>query len=138
VPESASRLRVRYVETDQMGVVHHASYLAWLEVARTDYLRDRGISYRELEALGFRLPVLGVEVRYLKPALYDDEILVRARLASAGGVRFTFEYDVERPADGEVLARGRTEHAATDHSGRPRRLPKDLLHQIGGHLEAVD
>ncbi len=136
--ESASLLRVRYVETDQMGVVHHASYLAWLEVARTDYLRGRGISYRELETMGFRLPVLGVEVKYLKPAMYDDEILVRARLASAGGVRFTFEYDVVRASDGEILARGRTEHAATDHDGRPRRFPKDLLHQIGGHLEAVD
>jgi acyl-CoA thioester hydrolase len=136
--ESASLLRVRYVETDQMGVVHHASYLAWLEVARTDYLRERGVSYRELEAMGFRLPVLGVEVRYLKPALYDDEIRITARLVSAGGVRFTFEYDVARAADGELLAKGRTEHAATDHGGRPRRFPKELMHQIGGHLEAVD
>jgi acyl-CoA thioester hydrolase len=137
VLESTSQLRVRYVETDQMGVVHHAAYLSWMEVGRTDFLRDRGIPYRELEERGFRMPVLGVEIRYLQPARYDDEILVKARLASSGGVRFAFEYDVVRAADGAVLARGRSEHAATDHSGRPRRLPKDLMEQIGGHLEAV-
>lgn len=134
--ESSSSLRVRYVETDQMGVVHHSAYLAWMEVARTDFLRQRGLPYRELEARGFRMPVLGVEVRYVRPALYDDEILVKARLADAGGVRFTFEYEVSRSSDGLLLARGRTEHASTDPSGRPRRLPRDLMQQIGGHLEA--
>jgi acyl-CoA thioester hydrolase len=119
-----------------MGVVHHSAYLAWMEVARTDFLRDRGVPYIALEARGFRMPVLGVDVQYLRPALYDDEILVKARLARAGGVRFTFEYEVSRPSDGLLLARGRTEHASTDHTGRPKRLPKDLMHQIGGHLEA--
>lgn len=133
--ESTSPLRVRYVETDQMGVVHHSAYLAWMEVARTDFLRERGLPYRELEARGFRMPVLAVEVRYLRPALYDDEILVKAHLADAGAVRFTFEYEVLRASDGLLLAHGRTEHAATDHAGRPKRLPKDLMHQIGGHLE---
>lgn len=134
--ESTSPLRVRYVETDQMGVVHHSAYLAWMEVARTDFLRHRGIPYRELEERGFRMPVLGVEVKYLRPALYDEEISVKARLVHAGGVRFTFEYEVSRASDGLLLARGRTEHASTDPAGRPRRLPKDLMHQIGGHLEA--
>jgi acyl-CoA thioester hydrolase len=134
--ESTSSLRVRYVETDQMGVVHHSAYLAWMEIARTDFLRHRGLPYRDLEARGFRMPVLGVEVRYMRPALYDDEILVKARLADAGGVRFTFEYEVSRASDGLLLAHGRTKHASTDHAGRPRRLPKDLMHQIGGHLEA--
>lgn len=134
--ESTTALRARYVETDQMGVVHHASYLAWLEVARTDFLRDRGLPYRELEARGIRLPVLGVEVRYLQPARYDDEILVKARLSAATGVRFSFEYEVVRAGDGQLLARARTDHAATDHAGRPRRLPRDLSEQIGGHFEA--
>ena len=134
--ESTSALRVRYAETDQMGVVHHSAYLAWMEVARTDFLRHRGIPYRELEARGFRMPVLRVEVQYLRPALYDDEILVKARLAQVGGVRFTFEYEVSRGSDGLLLARGRTEHASTDPAGRPRRLPTDLMQQIGGHLEA--
>jgi acyl-CoA thioester hydrolase len=119
-----------------MGVVHHSAYLAWMEVARTDFLRERGLPYRALEERGFRMPVLGVDVQYMRPALYDDEILVIARLARAGGVRFTFEYEVSRPSDGLLLARGRTEHASTDHAGRPKRLPKDLMHQIGGHLEA--
>jgi len=133
--ESTSRLRARYVETDQMGVVHHSAYLAWMEVARTDYLRERGLPYKELEALGFRMPVLGVEVRYLLPALYDDEILVKARLARASGVRFSFDYEVLRASDGTLLCRARTDHAATDHAGRPRRLPKELARLIGGDIE---
>ena len=133
--ESTSRLRARYVETDQMGVVHHSAYLAWMEVARTDYLRGRGLPYKELEARGYRMPVLAVEVRYLLPALYDDDILVKARLARASGVRFTFEYEVFRASDGTLLCRARTDHAATDHEGRPKRMPKELARLIGGDIE---
>ncbi len=133
--ESTSTLRVRYVETDQMGIVHHSAYLAWMEVARTDFLRQRGLPYKELEERGVRMPVLRVEVQYVQPALYDDEILVKARLAQAGGVRFSFEYDVVRVRDGRLLCRGRTDHASTDLSGRPKRMPKVLARQIGGDIE---
>jgi acyl-CoA thioester hydrolase len=128
---ATAQIRVRYVETDQMGVVHHAAYLSWLEVARTEYLRGRGISYRELEALGIRLPVLDLEVTYHRPALYDDFVDVTAELISATPVRFTFRYTVRRPSDGALLCEALTEHAAVDPRGRPRRMPPELFSLLG-------
>ncbi len=135
MPETSTTLRVRYVETDQMGVVHHSAYLAWMEVARTEYLRVRGVPYRSLEDRGIRMPVLAISLRYRQPARYDDEVLVKARLVQANGVRFAFEYDILR-APGEVLlASGRTEHASTDLNGKPCRLPSNLLCKIGDGCE---
>jgi acyl-CoA thioester hydrolase len=134
--ESSTTLRARYVETDQMGVVHHSVYLAWMEVARTDYLRDRGMPYKALEEKGIRMPVLSVQTRYLAPARYDDEITLKTRLVESNGVRFSFEYDILRASDQALICRGRTEHAATDLDGRPRRIPRDLLALIGGDFEA--
>lgn len=131
--ETTARLRVRYVETDQMGVVHHSAYLAWLEVARTEYLRERGLSYRELESMGIRMPVLKAEVEYLRPAHYDDLLFVTARLESATAVRFTFRYEVRRDG-GETLCVAATYHAATGPDGRPRRLHPDVLRTIGGDI----
>ncbi len=130
--ECRTTVRVRYVETDQMGVVHHSAYLAWMEVARTEYLRQHGLAYRELEESGTRMPVLQVHVQYLRPARYDDEVELLARLADSSAVRFRFEYEMVRRGDGALLCRGYTEHAATDLQGRPRRLPRDLFALIGG------
>jgi acyl-CoA thioester hydrolase len=135
MPETSTTLRVRYVETDQMGVVHHSAYLAWMEVARTEYLRVRGVPYRTLEDGGIRMPVLGLSLRYRQPARYDDEILIKARLIQANGVRFTFEYDILRAPEETLLASGRTEHASTDLNGKPRRLPSNLLSKIGDGCE---
>ncbi len=135
--ETRSQLRVRYVETDQMGVVHHSAYLAWMEVARTDYLRSRGIPYRAMEEWGIRMPVLAVSVRYLTPALYDDELTVSAKLVEVSGVRFRFDYEVRRDGDDTLLCTGTTEHVATDLAGRPRRIPKDVLEIIGGDVETA-
>ncbi|MEW6758399.1 MAG: thioesterase family protein [Acidobacteriota bacterium] len=128
-------LRVRYAETDQMGVVHHAAYFAWLEVGRTEYLRARGIPYAALEEAGIRMPVLRASAEYLLPARYDDEVEIEAELSGATPVRFAFDYTLRRVADGALLCRGRTEHVATDLSGRPRRVPKDLYALIGEGLE---
>lgn len=129
---ATTQVRVRYAETDQMGVVHHAAYLPWLEVARTEYLRGRGISYRELEGRGIRLPVLGVRVKYHHPACYDDLLDVTAELTAATPVRFTFAYSVRRHGDGALLCEGRTEHAAVDLRGRPRRISPELFTLLGG------
>jgi acyl-CoA thioester hydrolase len=123
-PRSTSSVRVRYAETDQMGVAWHGNYLAWFEVARTDFLRERGLAYRELEAGGLRLPVIEAQARYVRPARYDDVLQVHATLESVGRARVRFVYEVER--DGEILATGATEHAAVDGEGRPRRLPDEL------------
>jgi acyl-CoA thioester hydrolase len=123
---STSTIRVRYAETDQMGVAHHAEYLAWFEVGRTDLLRQTGMSYRELEAGGVRLPVIGASVRYLRPAFYDDVLEVRTELAVIGGARMEFQYEVRRPGTEGPLATGSTEHATVDAKGRPRRMPDSL------------
>lgn len=120
---SVSLVRVRYAETDQMGVVYHANYLVWFEVGRTDLLRAFGWTYREMEASGVRLPVLEAHCEYRRPARYDDEleILTQGRLLSP--VRLEFTYEVRLKADQRVVATGYTRHAAVDLAGRPCRLP---------------
>jgi acyl-CoA thioester hydrolase len=123
---STSTIRVRYAETDQMGIAHHAGYLAWFEVGRTDLLRQSGMTYRELEADGTRLPVIGASVRYFKPAFYDDVLEVRTELTEIRGARMGFTYEVRRSGTEGPLATGSTEHATVDARGRPRRMPEAL------------
>ena len=124
-----SRVRVRYAETDTMGVVYYANYLVWFEVARTDLLRQAGWSYREMEADGYMLPVLEASCVYRQPARYDDEIDVKTTGTLVSAVRVKFVYDVVRPADDVLLASGHTVHASIDRSGRPCRLP-DRVRQL--------
>jgi len=122
-PGCTSRLRVRYAETDQMGVVYYANYLIWFEVARTDLLRDAGWTYKEMEAAGFSLPVIEAHCQYRQSARYDDVIDIQTTGALLSPVRVRFAYRVVRAADGALLAEGHTEHATLDPTGRPRRLP---------------
>jgi len=121
--ESTSRVRVRYAETDAMGVVYYANYLLWFEVARADLLREAGWSYREMEADGYMLPVLEAHCVYRQPARYDDELDVKTTGALVSPVRVKFMYDVVRSADDMHLASGYTVHASIDRGGRPCRLP---------------
>lgn len=118
---SRTEIAVRYAETDMMGVVYHGSYLPWFEVGRTHLLREQGLPYRDLEASGFRLPVLEVAVRYLKPARYDDTLTIITSLRERPLLRIRLEYEVMRGVD--LLATGSTLHAFIDHSGRPVRPP---------------
>jgi acyl-CoA thioester hydrolase len=123
-------VRVRYAETDTMGVVYYANYLVWFEVGRTDLLRDAGWTYLEMEADGYMLPVLEVSCVYRQPARYDDELDVRTTGAVVSPVRVKFTYDVVRVTDDVLLATGHTVHASVDRDGRPCRLPdrvRDLL-----------
>jgi acyl-CoA thioester hydrolase len=126
VSSSTSQIRVRYAETDQMGVAWHGEYFAWFEVGRTDYLRQRGCTYRELEAQGLRLPVIEARAEYRSPAFYDDVLEIHTRITELRGARVAFAYEVHRADAGQPLATGFTCHAALDASGRPRRLPEDL------------
>jgi acyl-CoA thioester hydrolase len=112
-----------------MGVVYYANYLVWFEVARTDLLRDAGWSYRDMEADGYRLPVLEVGCTYQQSAKYDDEIDVRTSGLLLSPVRVRFNYQVVRSADEAVLATGFTVHASVDRDGRPCRLP-DQVRQL--------
>ena len=123
MPSSVSTLRVRYAETDKMGVVYYANYLVWFEVARADLLRSLGWSYREMEIAGISLPVIEAHCHYLRPARYDDEIDVKTEGRMLSPVRMEFDYQVVRSQDGTIAAEGKTVHAALDASGRPCRLP---------------
>jgi acyl-CoA thioester hydrolase len=120
---SVSSLRVRYAETDKMGVVYYANYLVWFEVARADLLRSLGWSYREMELAGVSLPVIEAQCTYQRPARYDDEIEIRTEGRLLSPVRMEFEYQVIRTQDSSVVATGKTVHAALNPSGRPCRLP---------------
>jgi acyl-CoA thioester hydrolase len=122
-------VRVRYGETDQMGIVYHAVYFAYFEVGRTEWLRARGLAYRDVEARGARLAVIEAGARYLAPARYDDVLDVRTRVADLGHASITFTYEVRR--DGRTLATGSTRLACLDESGRVRPLPDDVLGLAG-------
>jgi acyl-CoA thioester hydrolase len=123
MPSSISTLRVRYAETDKMGVVYYANYLVWFEVARTDLLRTLGWSYREMEHTGVSLPVIETHCEYHRPARYDDEIEIRTEGRMLSPVRIEFRYDVFRQENRTLSASGRTVHAAVNADGRPCRLP---------------
>jgi len=123
-PVSISNVRVRYAETDKMGIVYYANYLVWFEVGRTDLLREHGWSYREMEIDGLSLPVVEASCAYRRPALYDDELEVRTTGVLLSPVRVRFDYRVVRPADATTVAEGHTVHASLDRGGRPARLPE--------------
>jgi acyl-CoA thioester hydrolase len=122
-PASISKVRVRYAETDQMGIVYYANYLVWFEVGRTDLLRVRGWSYREMEGDGISLPVVEAACEYRRPARYDDELEVRTTGVLLSPVRIRFDYQVVRPVDDAIVAEGHTVHASLDRKGKPARLP---------------
>ncbi|MFO1448015.1 MAG: thioesterase family protein [Opitutaceae bacterium] len=119
--QSRARIDVRYAETDMMGVVYHGSYLPWFEIGRTTLLKEHGLSYRQLEADGFRLPVLEVSAKYLRPALYDDTLTIVTTMRERPLLRIRLEYEVFR--GDELLATGTTAHAFIDREGRPVRPP---------------
>ena len=130
---SESLVRVNYSETDQMGVVYHARYLVWLDIARTEHLRLSGMSYRELEASGLRLVVGEVAVRFRVPARYDDAIRIRCWIRELASRRIDFGYAVERADDGRLLATAFTSLMVLDRTMSPTRLPDEvrrLLHVV--------
>ncbi len=122
-PSSVSKVRVRYAETDKMGVVYHANYFVWFEVGRTDLLRNHGWTYRDMEAEGFSLPVIEAHCDYKQPARYDDELEIRVEGTRISPARVAFKYEVVRASDGQLLVNGHTVHAAVDRGGKPCRLP---------------
>jgi acyl-CoA thioester hydrolase len=123
VVSSRTTLRVRYAETDQMGVVYYANYFVWFEVARADLLRSLGWTYREMEQAGVSLPVIEATCEYRRPARYDDELEIDTVGRVVSPIRMEFTYEIRRMQDAVVTACGRTMHAALDSKGRPCRLP---------------
>ncbi|MEO8227179.1 MAG: thioesterase family protein [Gemmatimonadota bacterium] len=130
VTVSASEVRVNYSDTDQMGVVYHARYLVWLDIARTEHLRQAGMSYRELETMGFRLVVADLAVRYRQPARYDDLVRVRCWVRELASRRVTFGYAVEHTVSARLLATATTAMIVLSGAMTPTRLPdaiRDML-----------
>ncbi|MDQ3427375.1 MAG: acyl-CoA thioesterase [Gemmatimonadota bacterium] len=132
-PVSETLVRVNYSETDQMGVVYHARYLVWLDVARTEHLRRSGMSYRDLEASGLRLAVSEVALRYRQPARYDDLVRIRCWVRQLASRRVDFGYALEHAGAGRLLATAFTSLLPLDQEMRLTRLPG----RVRAALEAV-
>jgi acyl-CoA thioester hydrolase len=122
----AHRIRVRYCETDRMAVAHHGSYVAWFEEARTEWMRARGRTYRQLEDEGNLLQVVEFVCRYHKPVDYDDVVAIRLRIREAGKVAVVLDYECRRESDDAVCATGSTKLACVGRDGKLRRLPPEL------------
>ena len=134
-PSGTISIRVRYHECDPMGVAHHAVYPVWLEMGRTELLRQtfethadasshNGLTYRQLEEQGVFLAVVSLSIKYKQPARYDDVLSLQTTLTSAGHVKIEHEYELSR--DGLILATGQSTLACLDQDGRPRELPPML------------
>lgn len=131
-PARSSHVRVRYAETDQMGVVYYANYLVWFEVGRSDWLRAVGSTYRAMEADGVSLPVIEAHAEYRRAARYDDELEIRTSPTLMTPVRVRFDYEIWRAGEDAPLATGHTVHAAMDQNGRPCRLPQAVRELLTG------
>jgi len=124
VLEVDTRIRVRYQETDSMGVVHHSNYIVWFEIGRSDFLRAKGMSYRDVEKKGWMLPLIEVQCFYRQPARFDDMVVIRTCMKEFKGARLTMEYKIFRDEDGVLLAEGYTVHAVTDLNMKPVNLKR--------------
>jgi len=136
--------RVSYFETDQMGIVHHSNYIRWLEDARTDYMKQRGVSYREIEAMGVIMPVVSVACSYKQSAHFDELAFVSTRIRFFSGVRLVYDYEVSGE-DGALLATGTSEHCFLDRETRKpihlkRKLPRlcELMERLAEEDKTED
>ena len=122
---SETTVRVRYAETDQMGVVYYANYLVYFEIGRVEYMRERGVAYKEMEIQDDSFIVVAEShCRHLRPARYDDLLRIRTRVAEVRRRTIRFAYEIVNSATGELLATGLTMHVVCDSKGRPKALPE--------------
>lgn len=128
-PAVETSLRVRYSETDRMGIVYHGNYIVWFEIGRTEYCRAAGMPYRTMEEAGVLILVTSVACTYRRSAKYDDAITVRARMTELTARGCAFGYEIVS-SDGSVLAEGSTRHVFADSAGRPRRAPEEFLRPL--------
>ena len=119
-----TEIRVRYVETDAMGIVHHGNYFNWMEVGRTEFFRYLGLPYAEIEAKGIYFPVIEVHCKYIKPAKYDEQVLVETEIEKYTAARVVFNYTILRKTDRQVLVQGQTIHAFVNEKGRQINIKK--------------
>lgn len=124
--ERSVPLRVRFAETDAMGVVYYAEYFVWFEVARTELFRSIGLPYDEIRKRGFHTPVVRAVADYKASARYDDEIVVKVRAGRIGGSSIRLEYEVIKLRAEELLCTGHTVHVFVGEDGNPKRIPADI------------
>ena len=135
---SETRLRVRYAETDQMGVVYHANYLIWFEVGRVEHIRGMGLDYKSMEKEdGCGIAVVEASVRYRSPARYDDEILVKTRILQVRGSILRFAYLVYRASDHLLLCEGSTTHVVVDRTMKRAPMPPRFAEAFRTHHIAI-
>jgi len=125
-------IRVRYAETDQMGVAYYANYLVWFEVGRSEFCRERGFSYVDLEGSGYKLIVTDVHCRYRNAARYDETIRLRTWLKGMNRRMITFGYRILRKEKEEVIAEGETRHLCLDSNGKPKSMPEEFAKRLAG------
>ena len=128
--QNTTKLRVRYGETDQMGIVHHSEYINYLEIARIEYLRARGMSYQELEDKGYGLPVVSIDINYKKPAKYDDELNLHTSLIEKGRCKLVFQTTIKKSEDLLVCSAKVTLVCVKLDLFKPTALPEFLLDLI--------
>ena len=129
-PESVTTHRVNYSEVDQMGVAYHARHVVWLDIARTEHLRQAGYSYRGLEEAGLRLVVTDLQVRYIAAARYDDTVRIRCRVREARSRRVIFAYTLELSDSNTLVAEAETTLMCLDHNHRLSRLPAEVVEAL--------
>ncbi len=130
--------RVIYGDTDQMGVAYYANYLRWFEFGRTEFLREAGIPYRTIEQMGLHFPVTEVSCRYLRPARYDDAIIIESILVSVGRATLAFNYRILPQENDLPIATGWTRHACLDTTGRVCRIPQALQSALKKATTAIE
>jgi acyl-CoA thioester hydrolase len=133
---SESRVRVRYAETDQMGVVYYANYLVWFEVGRIEHMRQLGLTYRSMEEEGCGLPVVEAVVRYKAPARFDDELIIRTHIGFTQGSILSFDYAIHRAADDLLLCEGSTTHIVVDRAMKRTPMPARYAEAIRNAIPA--
>jgi acyl-CoA thioester hydrolase len=129
-PPVETEERVRYSETDQMGVAHNKSYFEWFEIGRTEFCRRKGIPYREIEAQGYYLVVVEAFCKYRSPLRYDQTFIIRVTLREATSKKVVFDYEILSKEDRSLVASGYTVHIATNARGEVSLLPKLVLDKI--------
>lgn len=130
--QHTTQIRVRYAETDQMGVVYHANYVVWMEVGRVEAMRAAGLNYAEMERDGTRVAVIGVELEYKAAARYDDLVDVRAIVVEVQSRMMRIEYEIRRASDQQLLAVGATRHLFLNHEMKPIRCPAKYHDVLSG------
>ena len=137
---SEIRVNVRYSETDQMGIVHHSNFPVWFEIARTNFFQEIGFPYSKIESAGILLPLTDMKCRFIKPAKYEELIVIKTQVVRLTHVRVGFQYDVYNEETGSLIATGETNHGWTDRQLRPVRIEKSrpaLYESLGRCMQNI-